>query len=634
MASSKAHDEQLAAIAKDLNARLPAIAPFVKGAAVLHLEDRTTEPKPPAPAWYIPSTGNMYLHLDKAKLSRGALAKGHMHTPSKEMSRALGLIVHEAAHSVRSDWLDEAHRDRSLRPYMQTLTLFEELRIERFAVDHKHAVHIRPSLRASFDLILGSGHAPATTSRTAAAYNWALMAGRVYAGVVDTAEVEEVDNAARTLLGDETVDQLEDILQEVLVTECEVAPLAELARRWKEVVNDPVPEDLIIVVCGIHTDEPGDGGGGSTDSSDEDAEDAEIGDGGGASDEDGEEDDDADTTAAEDTTAAAEYDPDHIEHGESAPTESTVFHPEDGKILDDAMKNATSDIVKEWKPGGVQLANASELAKQVFGGDAKSRSKSWKELTPSPKNRQDVVRMARVLETLSIPAITKTKAGSALPPGRFRSREAIRASADRAAGRMTEATPWTKTKRQHSHIRPIVVGIATDTSGSMAWAETAVAEYAYIMSNAGLRIGARTAAVTFGDQAEAVTKPRQVATKIRIRAADGGSEAFDHGIAALDGVLNLTTKDNAAKLLLIVSDGMLVKYGEPERARMWMAKCHEAGVAVVWLTIGSTGTISGLAPKAETMSLSGIAHYRGGETGKIVDQMLEATKIALEKLEA
>ena len=43
----------------------------------------------------------------------------------------------------------------------------------------------------------------------------------------------------------------------------------------------------------------------------------------------------------------------------------------------------------------------------------------------------------------------------------------------------------------------LVVGVATDTSGSMRWAEEAVARMAYVYTNAGHRIGARTPPTTF-----------------------------------------------------------------------------------------------------------------------------------------
>ena len=55
---------------------------------------------------------------------------------------------------------------------------------------------------------------------------------------------------------------------------------------------------------------------------------------------------------------------------------------------------------------------------------------------------------------------------------------------------MSTAKPWKGTKRKHSVAKPLVIGIATDTSGSMKWAENGVAEFAYVYANAGHRIGA------------------------------------------------------------------------------------------------------------------------------------------------
>ncbi len=147
---------------------------------------------------------------------------------------------------------------------------------------------------------------------------------------------------------------------------------------------------------------------------------------------------------------------------------------------------------------------------------------------------------------------------------------------------MTEARPWTAKKRQHTTASPIVVGIATDTSGSMKWAERMVASAAFVIGRAGTRINARTAAVTFGSYVDSILSPEETPTDVRQRAANGGVEEFDRAIAALDGVLNFTSA-GGVKILIVVSDNHLVNPGEPERRAIWMKRLKAAGVITIWV---------------------------------------------------
>src|SRR5690606_3851248 len=150
-------------------------------------------------------------------------------------------------------------------------------------------------------------------------------------------------------------------------------------------------------------------------------------------------------------------------------------------------------------------------------------------------------------------------------------------------GLLSTATPWERSKRRRTTTKPVIVGVMTDTSGSMAWAQTLVADFAWILATAGQRVGARTAAVTFGNSAEMVLRPGEIPDDIRERAANGSEEAFDQAAAAIDGVLHLSTPMNAAKVLFVVSDGVLVIPGEPERARQWLERWTAGGTLVVWI---------------------------------------------------
>jgi hypothetical protein len=162
---------------------------------------------------------------------------------------------------------------------------------------------------------------------------------------------------------------------------------------------------------------------------------------------------------------------------------------------------------------------------------------------------------------------------------------------------MMTAKPWKATVRRHTSAKPLVVGVATDTSGSMRWAESGVAEFAYVYANAGHRIGARTAAVTFGDHVHRIARPGEVLNEVLTKTASDGTEEFDQAMAALDGVLHLTTPGTASRILIVVSDAQFVKSDEAERAYRWVQAMIKAGTHIVWITdrsanIASTGYTS------------------------------------------
>ena len=148
---------------------------------------------------------------------------------------------------------------------------------------------------------------------------------------------------------------------------------------------------------------------------------------------------------------------------------------------------------------------------------------------------------------------------------------------------MTSATPWERTRRTRTTTKPIIVGTMTDISGSMRWAEEFVAEFAYVTASAGVRVNARTAAVTFGDDVHVITQPGETPRMLRVQPAVGGTEMFDWAAAALDLTLRLSSPTNYAKLLFIVSDGHLVHSNEPERAVRWIRQFKAAGTTVVWI---------------------------------------------------
>jgi hypothetical protein len=257
---------------------------------------------------------------------------------------------------------------------------------------------------------------------------------------------------------------------------------------------------------------------------------------------------------------------------------------EDAELMKALTRDLEGKMQEEWNRelNPIAVSSSGEWAQRIFG-DKKTSTRLMLE-EPTIQDRQAVVKVAAALSNLALPAVAKVSKAVVVPPGRMRSREALRASAERAQGQMVSARPWKSTVRRHTNARPLVLGVATDTSGSMRWAEKAVASFAYVYANAGHRIGARTAAVTYGDHVHRIARPGEVMEKIVRKTANDSTEEFDRAMAALDGVLHLTTPSSAAKILLVISDGAYVKGDEADKAAMWLRAMDRAGTHIVWIT--------------------------------------------------
>ena len=526
-------------------------------------------------------------------------------------AKLLGFVVHELAHAGISRRClgrsrSTADKEGKSKAVLVVMEMIEELRVEAHVV--RRSARFRSTLRASFATYLDSVAASPPETKIEAAFAWSLIQGRTLAGVTSPKETIGFDTAARTMIGDDEIDQMGDLLQEAIQLRLptQTRRLIEIAEEWLELVDDPENEDGAGGAGGScaggaagasgkgdEGDESGDAGASGGDSDDE-SEDEDESDGGGSGDEedegdDGDEDDadgkgqdgDADDKGDDPAEKGTDGKPDYGHEGEGSATAPTL--PEDMKELAEGVADELREIMEdEWNTleRSLDLAKSAEWASKVFGSKD-SRYIDWRE--PTAEQRREVVKVAQFLSDIAMPTISKTPNALAMPPGRFRSREGVRLSAERSQGMMSSAKPWKGTKRRHTAAKPLTIGLATDTSGSMRWAEGAVAEFAYVYANAGHRIGARTAAVTFGDDVYRTARPGEVARKVGYKSADGGQEECDHAIAALDGVLKLTEPGAAAKLLLIVSDGALVKSNEPEKVTEWMYRLDKVGTKVVWI---------------------------------------------------
>jgi hypothetical protein len=108
-------------------------------------------------------------------------------------------------------------------------------------------------------------------------------------------------------------------------------------------------------------------------------------------------------------------------------------------------------------------------------------------------------------------------------------------------------------------------------------------------------------------------KPGQHLENVNVYSAPEGTEKFDDAFRALDGSLNLLA-GSGARLLVVVSDGHYTN-DESDKARRWIQRCQQFGVAVLWVGAGFYG-----ADRAQT--------YLEGTDAQFVRLGSSATEVA------
>ncbi|WKU03417.1 VWA domain-containing protein [Micromonospora sp. HUAS LYJ1] len=168
---------------------------------------------------------------------------------------------------------------------------------------------------------------------------------------------------------------------------------------------------------------------------------------------------------------------------------------------------------------------------------------------------------------------------SPTPPGRLRTRHAITAKAQIAAGSLPTATPWqrraqTPPPKPHLHLAVLV-----DTSGSMRSYAAPMSSTGWILAHAARTNQATTTMIGFGSRATILVPPRQQPTKVLEMSALGGTTAFGDAVKAADQLQRLR-QPGKVRMLAVVSDGDLP---DIEAAQRLITTLHRSGCAVLWL---------------------------------------------------
>ncbi|GHH32177.1 vWA domain-containing protein [Lentzea cavernae] len=441
-----------------------------------------------------------------------------------------GLLTHECAHAKHSVW--ELPDDVSPAVADAAMQL-EESRMESAHI--RRRPDDRHWLRASTtNLVLADFAGSPKMTKASAAQAAALVLARVDGGVLTAVEAAPVADVVEEVLGTDTLTELRALWQEALATaDDDAETMIDLARRWCEAIGIDPDSDA------PEPGEPGEPG----DSSPSPLAEA-IG-----------------RTLVEVALAIAD---------EAPPKDPATM-----AAAATAEEEAASDA-------------AEAIARTVFSSSHPRSGYGATTITgtrkPTTAERTAARTLARALSTAATRERVTVKSTSPIPPGRLRMRGALAADAQRAAGAMPTAEPFTRTARLTAPTPPLRLGIACDVSSSMRHLRGAVASTAWILAHAGRHssVSVESAAVIFGVHVRPITHPGRVPAEVTEFAADDDWECVGRAVDSLDGALGLS-RPGAARLLVILSDGHFQGDERPAGQKR-VDRLRAAGCAVLWLT--------------------------------------------------
>jgi hypothetical protein len=499
-----------------------------------------------------------------------------------DWSGVTGVIYHEALHARHSEWNTDALRSMD-KFVFDTFQLLDEARIERKGVVAmpENQIFLRTS---ALELCLGDlddEQLSQLSDVRVSAHLAGLALARVDAGVLKLSDVKSSYEKVLEIMGEELFTKLRAIWCEFQqLSTGDVARGEELAIKWNELLNEADPEG---------NPENGGQGEGEGEPSEGEGEPKGKGKGKGWGELMDALNEDADETSVQTSK----------------------------ELADQQTKEETQQELQERNSKSKRKQQSKQEASKVFtkatgAGETTSGSRLMEQRKPTGKERASAVTIAKMLEKAKYVERSVTEIKSVLPQGRLNTRVAIQNQALKAKG-VNELLPaWRANKRKHTDDPTLKIGVMVDISGSMGSAMEAMATTAWVLSEAGRRVQAKTAMVYYGSDVFATLKVGQHLDQVSVWSAPDGTEKFGRAFDALDGTLDLVY-GQGVRMLVIVSDGHYV-HEETTKAREAIKLCAENGVAVLWVT-----------PKE---CYGGMGKNLVGSHGVVLDQM-DTNEIAL-----
>lgn len=485
-----------------------------------------------------------------------------------EFPKATGAVIHEAFHAKYSCWdLEQAQLALKEDEY-KALALLEESRIEKFGTeaDSSHLTFLRSCV---MEIVLGDLESLGAESNSIdqLVMTVGLVHARVLAGVLDIDEMAEVIEAVNSNLGEDVVLKLSAIIRKFLMhtDHNTLEPVYPLAIEWAKIVRELKEE------------------------------------------------------RGEDTASQQQAIKNIMKALAEAGEEVEIRNY--NELADQEMQEEWDEEVGRRSSEAKEQKEHKEEASECFGRgtgpqpESATRSRRIETRKPTTQERSAAVTIAQMLEKAKYRERDEVEISSVLPPGRLRTRALVQGSAMKSRGMTTPTEAWRRTVRKHTEDPTLTVGVMVDISGSMGSAMQPMATTAWVMSEATKRVQGKCAMVYYGDEVFATLKAGQHLTDVDVYTASDSTEKFDKAFKALDGSLNLLY-GTGARLLVVVSDGCYTPK-ELKAARRWIARCEQAGVAVLWLPFD--GRHNGIYAKS-LLSESSVKPLTG------VDDPVEASK--------
>ncbi|MFF0740601.1 hypothetical protein ACFYVL_09380 [Streptomyces sp. NPDC004111] len=451
---------------------------------------------------------------------------------------AWGVFVHEAAHAAHSVWTEPAGANRRV---VEAALLLEESRVEgaHLITRPTDRTYLRTSART---LVMPDLAQPTFQGIEQAASVAALVLGRRDVGILDAGETRAVADLCEKVLGADLLATLARIWSAAhQCADHDATAMLAHGQEWCDALDAaapalPVPAGLADLLSGA----------------------VKVV---------------MDSTAATDAAELA---------AEAAATAAVAAQ-------------STAQAQDRAKRAG-QRRKAAATAKSVFnargatvnpdGTPAPRENPVTGTRRPTAAEQSAAARLSRALRAAAYRERTEERTTSPTPPGRLNMGRALARDAQRAAGSVPTAEPFTHTRRRTSPTPPLRVGIAVDVSGSMHAACKPVASAAWIVARAAALTDpdSLTATIAYDRHLTALIRPTHRAPeRVTLFDADGGHHNLGDAIDALDHGLDLR-RPGAGRLLVIVTDA---QYGSAEtlQAVTRVKQLTTAGCAVLQLTL-------------------------------------------------
>ena len=205
---------------------------------------------------------------------------------------------------------------------------------------------------------------------------------------------------------------------------------------------------------------------------------------------------------------------------------------------------------------------------------------SWTRREPTAEEIAAARQLGRRLQTARTQHREQTTSPSPVPPGRLRTRQAITADAQAAAGMIPTAQQWQRRTTQPPIKPTLHLAVLVDISGSMNHYATHLSSAGWILANGARRGDAITTTIAFDDTATLLIPPRARPTQVLQMQARGGTSGFCEAVKLADQLLDLRRR-SSLRMLAVVSDGDLP---DQTAAQKLITTLHRSGCAVLWAT--------------------------------------------------